>query len=112
MWRTKSMSQDSSAVLDVQAREGETVIKITEDGFSPSEIKIKLGTKVRFVNESKYWHWPASDLHPTHTLYSEFDPKKPFGPGEEWSFTFDKAGDWYFHDHLSPYITGKVSVVE
>ena len=88
------------------------IVKMTDDGFVPSEIKIKAGETIRFVNKGKYWHWPASDLHPTHTLYPEFDPRKPVGPGEEWAFTFEKIGEWGFHDHLSPYITGKVVVVE
>lgn len=91
---------------------GGVIIKMTGEGFSPSEVKIQLGSTVRFVIKDKYWHWPASDLHPTHTLYPEFDPQKPIGPGEEWSFTFEKTGEWGFHDHLSPYITGKVIVVE
>lgn len=88
------------------------IIKMTEEGFSPLEIKIKPGTTIRFLNKSKYWHWPASDLHPTHTLYPEFDPLKPIGPKEEWDFKFEKNGEWGFHDHLAPYITGKVIVVE
>lgn len=112
LWQTKLSPQNSPAALNSEAIEGEAIIIISDEGFSPSEIKIKIGTKVKFVNQSKYWHWPASDLHPTHTLYPEFDPKKPVGPGEEWNFVFEKTGEWDFHDHLASYVTGKIIVAE
>jgi plastocyanin len=89
-----------------------TVIIMSDDGFEPTTLNIKVGDTVKFINKSKYWHWPASDLHPTHTLYPEFDPRKPVGPGEVWEFTFEKKGNWHLHDHLSPYVTGKIIVEE
>ena len=98
--------------LKKDSREGTVVVDITDDGFQPSEIKIKKGTTVKFINQTKQWHWPASDLHPTHNLYSEFDPKKTIGPSEEWNFTFQLVGTWGYHDHLAAYITGKIIVVE
>lgn len=85
---------------------------ITEDGFAPQTLQVKKGTYVRFVNKTDEWHWPASDIHPTHTLYSEFDPKQTIGPGEEWGFIFEKVGEWGMHDHLMPYVTGEIIVVE
>lgn len=112
LWQIKSQSQNTPPVSDMEAVKGEAVITIMEEGFSPSEVKIKVGSAVRFVNKSKQWHWPASDLHPTHTLYPEFDPKKTIGPGEEWTFTFEKTGEWGFHDHLGAYLTGTVIVVK
>lgn len=112
LWKIKVSSQDKPHISNEKPIEGEAIIIMTNDGFFPSEIRIKAGANVRFINDSKYWHWPASDLHPSHTLYSEFDPKKPIGPGEEWSFVFEKTGVWGFHDHLSPQITGEVIVAE
>lgn len=93
-------------------RSGEVVIEMTEDGFVPDTVRITRGTTVRFINRDNLGHWPASDLHPSHTIYPEFDPKKPIPPGEEWSFTFDQIGEWGMHDHLSPYIEGTIIVVE
>lgn len=90
---------------------GEVRVGIKEDGFNPETIKIKKGTKVTFVNEDEVARWPASDLHPSHGIYPEFDPKTPVKPGESWSFTFDKVGEWEYHDHLSPYLIGKITVL-
>lgn len=85
---------------------------MTENGFVPEEITIRRGTKVRFVNQDSLWRWPASDLHPTHSVYPEFDPREAIAPSKEWEFTFEKTGEWHYHDHLAPYILGKILVVE
>lgn len=89
----------------------EAVIRMTDDGFVPQEIHVTRGTRVRFVNGSEVRRWPASDLHPTHTIYAAFDPKEPIAPGEEWSFVFEKTGEWNMHDHLAPYLVGIIVVM-
>lgn len=91
---------------------GDFTIKITPEGFSPEEITIKKGQTITWVNETDEFRWPASNLHPTHGIYPEFDPQEPIAPGESWSFTFDKAGTWRFHDHLNPRMLGKIEVVD
>lgn len=91
---------------------GEVVIEMTSDGYIPDEIKITKGTKVTFKNSDTFYHWPASDLHPSHSQYADFDPRKTIEPGESWSFVFDKVGEWGMHDHISPYMIGKIFVVE
>jgi plastocyanin len=90
---------------------GTVIIRMGEDSYIPNEIKVKVGTKVTFLNEINSARWPASDLHPSHGIFPEFDPKRPIPAGESWEFTFDKVGEWGIHDHLSPYITGKIIVV-
>lgn len=91
---------------------GEVTINMTSDGFQPDEIKITKGTKVIFKNTDSFYHWPASDLHPSHGIYPEFDPRKTVEPGQSWSFVFDSVGEWGMHDHISPYMIGKITVVE
>lgn len=83
---------------------------MSDDGYESSKITIKKGTTMRFVNHGADDRWPASNIHPTHEIYPEFDPQKPIVPASEWSFAFDKTGVWYFHDHLSPEITGSIIV--
>lgn len=85
-------------------------VKITSDGFEPNTLNIKKGTNVVFVNMDDKEHWPASDLHPTHGIYSEFDPLEGVAGGSSWSFVFDKVGKWKFHDHLYPELTGIIEV--
>ena len=83
---------------------------MTASGFAPNTINIKKGDSVTWVNEDSQYHWPASDIHPTHEIYSEFDPKEPLAPGEAWAFSFEKVGTWSFHDHLRPGWTGTGTV--
>lgn len=112
---TQDTSEDSVPVpapSTVEIPEGATVVTLTEDGFSPSELSIKAGDTVTFVTKNGKRFWPASNLHPSHELYPEFDPLLPVMPEESWSFTFTKVGEWQYHDHLAPYYTGVITVTE
>jgi plastocyanin len=53
------------------------IITLTELGFVPAEITINKGDTVLFKTTQTADFWPASDLHPTHGIYSEFDPQNP-----------------------------------
>ena len=87
-----------------------TIIRRTTTGFEPATVTIRQGDTVTFINDSTKPDWPASNVHPTHQIYSEFDPKRPLAAGESWSFTFTKVGEWKFHDHLQANVTGLIIV--
>jgi plastocyanin len=96
-------------------------VMMTADGFSPSEFSIKKGQAVDFVNAASptcnpasidCQFWPASNLHPDHSIYPEFDPRQPVVPGQVWTFVFDRLGDWGFHDHFHFTNRGVVRVSE
>lgn len=88
------------------------VILINDGKFEPGNLTIKKNTKVSFKNEDEVDHWPASDLHPTHGIYPEFDPQQAVKPGGSWEFIFDKIGKWKFHDHLIPLIRSQIIVTD
>ena len=92
--------------------EGAHVITLTEDGFVPDELTINARETVAWRTETGELFWPASNLHPSHLIYPEFDPKQPIPPDQSWSFTFTKTGEWKYHDHLAPYFTGVITVIE
>jgi plastocyanin len=87
-------------------------IVLRVDGYDPSTLTIKKGDVVDFSTNRGFQHWPASNLHPTHNMYSAFDPKMPVNKDETWSFQFIKVGVWKFHDHLNSTFTGTITVVE
>ncbi len=87
-------------------------VLMEEDRFTPENLTIKKGTTVIFKNVDKVPRWPASNIHPTHTIYPEFDPLQPIDPGQSWNFQFDKVGVWKDHDHLIPSIRGIITVTE
>lgn len=96
------------------------IISITDNGFIPEEIKVEKGTSLIFRNDGQKQHWPASNFHPTHTLYpeqggcigSKFDACRGLEPGEEYSFKFNVPGTWPVHDHIFPGLTMVIKVVE
>lgn len=102
-------SSHEISVLDMRDA-NEVSIVLTDNGFEPPHLRIKEGTTVVFSTTRAYAFWPASNLHPSHELYSAFDPKQPINPGVTWSFVFDKAGTWDFHDHVRSYFTGTIYV--
>lgn len=86
------------------------VITLTNDGFIPTALTVPIGAEVTFRTTEKRYFWPASNEHPAHTAYSEFDPKRPVAPDEQWVFRFEKTGTWGFHDHISPFYIGTITV--
>jgi plastocyanin len=108
------MSDDGDAMMegdDGAMMEGkEVIVNMTSSGFSPSTMTVKVGYTVKFVNTDTKNHWPASAVHPTHQVLPGFDSLGAVKPGESYSYTFEKAGQWGMHDHMNPSNTGKITV--
>ena len=90
----------------------ELIIRMNGNGFEPKELTVVLGDKVLFINNDDADRWPASNSHPVHAIYPQFDPEKHIKPGESWTFTFERVGTWGMHDHLFPHFIGKIIVLE
>ena len=104
-------SKTTDSTEHIEFLEGNEVeMVLGEERYEPREIRIKKGTTVTFSTTNNHKHWPASNIHPTHSIYSEFDPKRPLEADETWSFTFDQVGRWGLHDHLRPFYTGVIYV--
>lgn len=86
------------------------VMTRTASGWQPQQITIHKGDTVVFKTTAGEPFWPASNFHPTHTLYPEFDAKRPIPPDQTWSFTFERVGVWTMHDHLMANFTGTIIV--
>lgn len=97
---------------------------MTKNGFSPTVLRVEAGDTVQFIPMDDGTYWPASDKHPTHTLYpgsdiqkcgtseaaSAFDVCKGISKDQTYAFTFTQKGTWGYHDHLSPKQTGTIVV--
>ncbi len=108
-WWLLKGKKSSETSTNPSAKAAVTVV-MDGSGFHPTDVTIKQGQAVTWQNNDTTAHWPASNIHPTHQIYSEFDPKQGIPPGESWTFTFTKAGIWQWHDHLFPDITGTITV--
>lgn len=114
-----------AAILEEMGPKPVTVT-YTDSGFSPASVTVPAGTTVTFVNNTSHAMWVGSDEHPTHTHYdqtaknahciADYAGAKPFDQctagtaGTSWSFTFDKAGTWAYHDHVNAGARGTVVV--
>ena len=95
-------------------------VNMTSAGFEPSTLTINKGDTVAFVNVDTAPHHPASAVHPTHAVYpepggcvgSKFDACGNVEPGQNFTFTFDYAGSWKYHDHLNLAHYGTIVVQE
>ena len=98
------------------------VVLYSKAGFSPALTTISVGQSVTFKSTDGSSMWVASDQHPNHTGYDgtsrsehctagtaseSFDQ---CAPGAQYTFTFDKAGTWMYHNHVSAGFTGTVVV--
>lgn len=119
---TRNETQDATKRVAIEeATEDITVSIIDENispsgntpgGFSPATIKIKKGQSVKWVNNSGALHQIASDPHPAHdTLPGLFAPD-PINSGDSYTFTFDQAGTYTYHDHLRPFDLKGTVIVE
>ena len=103
--------KEESSTTEVLGEPAFTIVR-TSSGYEPKELTVKKGDIVLWTNESGEFHWPASDLHPTHGVYPEFDPLKPIASGDTWKFKFDKVGVFKFHDHIRANKVGTITVTE
>lgn len=85
------------------------VVTYTGNGFSPATLTVKVGTKVTFRSSGGSM-WVASGPHPAHTAYPEFNAERSYTSGQEYSFTFSRAGTWTYHNHNNPSHQGTIRV--
>lgn len=104
-----SVSGNADAPVDLRDKT-EVSIVLTNEGYTPNNIRITKGTRVTFTTTTFDKFWPASNAHPNHTIYPEFDPKEVVVASSSWSFVFDRVGVWGLHDHVYSYFTGVIHV--
>ncbi len=114
----------SEEIIAETSEPTEYIVEILNEGFVPKTLKIKKGDKVTWINKIATKSRPAGDVHPTHTSYpgssvvkcgtaaekEAFDSCRELQSGESYSFIFNQAGSWGYHDHLQPSKDGKIIV--
>jgi hypothetical protein len=88
----------------------EYTIELRAGGFYPLAVTVPAGSTIVFVNKTDRPFWPASNFHPSHKLYPEFDAKTIIPAGESWRFAMHRVGLWRYHDHLTSSHGGAIRV--
>jgi plastocyanin len=84
------------------AASGSAEVRIDSFSFSPSTLKVKVGTQVTWTNGDDIPHTVVSN---TLTFRS-----KVLGTGEKFTFTAGKRGTYSYSCSIHPNMTGKVVV--
>jgi plastocyanin len=77
------------------------LIVVTEKGFQPASVAIKVGTNVI---------WSNSDTKTHSVVLSKDTESGPIKPGGTAQHVFDKAGTYKYRDGSNPSLTGTVIV--
>ncbi|MCH8821428.1 cupredoxin domain-containing protein [Patescibacteria group bacterium] len=95
-----------------EIKEGSTVT-YSDSGFSPQSVTVKSGENITWVNDSNSTVQVGSANHPTHTINQQMTGDEfviELAPGESETVQLTKTGNWGYHDHLKPSMTGSITV--
>jgi plastocyanin len=84
------------------AAAGKAEVRIDNFSFSPSALKVKLGTQITWTN--------GDDIPHTVVSNSPTFKSKVLGTGEKFTFTASKPGTYSYSCSIHPNMTGKVVV--
>lgn len=115
-------NNDTNDIAPTNLSENATVITHTSSGFQPQTVTVETGETVVWQSETGNM-WIASDQHPTHTEYSGTSQSEHCSGGDQttaafdqcsegdrFSFTFEKTGEWSYHNHRNSFQGGTVIV--
>jgi plastocyanin len=85
-----------------QNQSGGQIVSIDSASYSVKELKVKIGTKVTWVNND-------TQTHTVTDLQDQFDSRNMYR-GEQWSYTFTKAGTYTYYCSTHPSMDAKVIV--
>jgi plastocyanin len=72
-------------------------VTISQDGLSPTTIKVSKGSVVTWTNNDKTAHQILGDADNT-----EINSAENLNLGDSYSYQFDTAGTYTYHDPLNP----------
>ena len=92
------------------------VVTISASGASPLTIQIRVGERVRFVNNDSVVHEMSSDLHPSHLRCPAINDVGFLSVGQSRETgNFVTPQTCTYHDHLdgqNPSLNGTIIIVE
>lgn len=89
----------------------EVTVILTKNGFTPSQMTIKMGSAVRWKNESGVAQTVNSDNYPTNQLHRELN-FGVFNNDSSVVYTFTQPGVYGYHNQFNHTQEGKIIVVK
>ena len=89
----------------------EITIQLDMNGFKPNVVTIRVGTAVRWINESGDKQTVNSDDYPTNQLHKELN-FGIFNNGSSVVYLFTKIGTYGYHNQLNHVQSGEIIVTK
>lgn len=105
----ESATTNTVPVLVQRERPPESTVWVVNGSFNPSVITVEVGDTVTWINKDIIDRRVASDPHPSSTDLPEL-VSEDLGEGDSYSYTFNEAGEYSYHDFLNPIKKGKIIV--
>lgn len=108
----QSSDSDNSTTKDVKSVAGKIVEVIIDEkgGFIPNTVVINAGDTISWKSKDEDGpHQIAANPHPTRTELPELYSAK-LSVDEAYSYTFNGAGKYNYHDFLNPQLNGLIIV--
>lgn len=86
-------------VLQISKPKTHMVIFLAGGRLSVSELTIKVGETITFLNNDSKPHWPVSGPHPVHNICSRLNSPESIKPGGTQSYILNEVKTCPFHDH-------------
>lgn len=85
-------------------------ITIDQFDFEPKVLEIHVGDSVRWVNESVHLHWVNQKKDSLNK--ADLFNSGPLSPGEEFTYEFSTAGDFFYFCQAHKLMKGEIKVVD
>ena len=94
-------------------RRGQTQVQIdaAQNQFTPAAVIVDVGAKVTWTNKDSVAHNVAKSADALDFGAKFGADASVFGPGQSYSFTFTKAGTFFYTCTIHTLMSGKVEVV-
>jgi len=89
-------------ILSIEKINSVYSVKIENSMYVPNELNIKVGETVEWKNLDSLRHTVTSNDAPLNSAV--------INPGENYSFTFEKEGEYDYYCMLHQYVRGKIIV--
>lgn len=108
--RVMEIDLDNTKPVDVSILENTKGMVLDQDGFSPDELSVKVGTKLIIEARGEEGHQPMGD-HEGENICEDLDSEKELTAGQSYEYTFNEVGTCTIHDHSNQDATATIEVV-
>ncbi|MEI9914277.1 MAG: cupredoxin domain-containing protein [Candidatus Saccharibacteria bacterium] len=105
----RSAPTSTAAIVNV-SKAPVAQVSVTSTGFYPASIEVVRGQAVVWVNNDSKPHQIASDPYPSDNTLASLNSENSLLANDAYTYIFDKAGVYTYHDNLNPKLEGSVVV--